>query len=200
MTETVNFALRLPSDLKAAAEALKNISVERPSRNGRAGHMKGVYIRSTNDAIGFLILEGLEPARAYVQKALDEATRKFEGWQDILNFLSKNPTERAKTDDFAEDSAARSEIDYWQDYGGTEEAPVGKGIDLEHTMRGYAAQHREVLNLTRAQAAIANVLEPLEAEAKRSMEERLAMLKKERADRQAERKRVERKRPGLTVV
>src|ERR671910_47226 len=108
MTKTVNFALRLPSEVKAAAEALKAVRVSRPSRCGREDRSSAVCTASINEALVSLVIEGLEPMLGYVQKALDEVAAEHEGWQEIMKLLLENPmTDRVREADFAEGSEAR---------------------------------------------------------------------------------------------
>jgi hypothetical protein len=214
MTEkTANFALRLPPEFKAVAEALKDVSIYRPSRCGREGYVDAFRTGSINEALCSLILEGLEPTLGYVQKALDEETKEHAGWQEVMKLLLDNPTvDRARESDFAEGSSARERIEYWQDYSGSEENPIGEGIDRPHAARGYALSQNKLLELTTAKGAILNVLQPLEARAKETDEERHARYERGRVERkkELERQKAEREKekaerekargPRLSVV
>jgi hypothetical protein len=214
MAKCANFALRLPPEMKAAAEALKRVHVYRPSRSGKRGATGSVDTSSINETFCSLILEGLEPMLGYVQKALDEETKEHAGWQEIMKFLLDTPTATvAKEIDFPEGPMARKLIDERQDYDGPDGCPdgelVGLGIDREHAAREYAWSQKKLLDLTGAKGAIMNVLGPLEARAKETREESMARIEKEGAERKAEREKEMAKRaaekemknrPSLSVV
>lgn len=84
-------------------------------------------------------------------------------------------------------TAQGQHIEYWQNYTGTEEEPVGLGINRTEAANAYAYSQRKLLELTAAKGAILNVLEPLEAAAKETSEERHARYEKERSERERKR-------------
>jgi hypothetical protein len=210
MTKAVNFALRLPPDVKEAARALTGVHLYRPSRCGREGRVSGVSTSSINEALVSLMIEGLEPMLAYVDQALNEENAELAGWQEIVKRFIEDPlVGRIFSDDFEEGSAAWRHIDSWQDYSGTEEEPIGLGLESAKAARGFAFSQEKVLKLTGAKGAILKVLAPLEARAKETDEDRSARIRRELAERKEaiERERLEREReaeskksPALSVV
>jgi hypothetical protein len=108
--KTTGFALRLPPEMKAAAEALKGVSLYRPCRAGAdRGYVSGVHTDSINEALVSLMLEGMEPVLGYVQTALDEESKKHDQLHEIMKFFLETPTaDRARAHNFPAGSKARA--------------------------------------------------------------------------------------------
>jgi hypothetical protein len=166
LAKTVNFALRLPPEMKAAAEALKSVNMFRPSRCGSDGYPTLVKTDTVNATLCSLILEGLEPVLGYLHKQLDLITEAQAAWQEIWKFLLENSTAScAKESDFADGSVATTLIAFCQYY---DEDAKGLGLDRKEVARHYASDQGRLLRVMRAKIAILNVLGPLEARARES--------------------------------
>ena len=172
MDDFPRYALRLPPDIKAAAEALKVVRLHRPSR--AAGETRVVYTTGTttvNEALVSLMNEGMEPALGYVQAALDEAIEEHARLEEIMTFFLETPmADRARAQDFAAGSKARAYIEAGD---ACDDDEVEEGYSREEIALEHSCSQTKVLDLTAAKGTIQR--------ARRRLEERDQMRAGERS-------------------
>ena len=162
MAGTVNFALRLPPELKAAAKALTAVFLYKPSANREEGYVDGIPTDSVNEALISLMRCGLKPMLGYAQAALDEASERHEPLHELMGFFMANPTaDRARTVNFAGKSKVRAfiEADLAAHVANVAEH-LPDGVDRAWVADEYAISQRNLLNLTAAKGAIQKALAP----------------------------------------
>ena len=173
MDDFPRYALRLPPDIKAAAEALKVVRLHRPSRAaGETGVLYTADTTTLSEALVYLMNEGMGPVLGRVQAALDEAIEGHAQFEEIMKFFLETPiADRARAQDFAAGSKARAYIE------------AGDACDDDEAEEGYsraeiAQEHgwsqTKVLDLTAAKGAIQKALRRLEERDQMRADERAA--------------------------
>jgi hypothetical protein len=156
--DTVNVRLRLPPPVKAAAAALKDVSIFDDDGYRVSTH-------DVNAVLNSLVLFGLEKILPFVEKAKEEPAREYKALAEILRFFLDHPdAEKAFPENFPGGSAAHQQLtsekrDLQED--GEEFGGLDRDEDIERDM-AYA--RRQLRDITKAQEAVQSILAEREAE------------------------------------
>ena len=91
MSDTVNFAFRLPPELKAAAQALNKANMALPFLT-KSRYVHRIDAGSINEALVSLATLGLEVAAEHVQWSLDRQTENQKQLTELMCFFMNNLT------------------------------------------------------------------------------------------------------------
>ncbi|SEE05459.1 hypothetical protein SAMN05444161_4733 [Rhizobiales bacterium GAS191] len=158
-TTSTNFALKMPPEWKEAAKALTKTYFDEPSIKGD-GFINSIMLGSVNDAILYLMRNGLRETLAHIEKQIAEVTEEHRTFQELADFFMQNAAaDSATLANFAEGSRARKYLDEMiEDDAEDENVDHAGEVSRAGAAHELAISQRQLYGLVGAKGAIQRAL------------------------------------------